>query len=573
MAVDPICQMKVAENSAIKFEHNGKAYYFCSEKCKQKFLAQDKKDGAGPAEIKLSPANVYSCPMHPEIEQDHPGICPKCGMTLVPKNVENAEKGEQKESRSLVRKFWIGLVFAVPVFILALQEMIPAVSFKEFIPPKFSGWLQLILATPVVFWSGGFFYVRAWKSVVTRSLNMFTLIAMGVSVAYFYSAIAVVFPRIFPESFRTDGKLGFYFEASVFITVLVILGQYLEASARAKTGQAIKALLGLAAKNAHRLKDGKEEEIPVDNIQKGDFLRIRPGEKVPLDGMITEGKSTIDESMISGEPTPVEKKEGDRVIGATVNQTGTFVMKTEKVGSETLLSQIIHMVSDAQRSRAPIQGLADKVSGYFVPVVILISLLTFIIWLIFGPKPTLAYALINAIAVLIIACPCALGLATPMSIMVGIGRGAQSGILVKNAEALEKAEKITHVLTDKTGTLTEGKPSVTANYLSTGIDEKYLLEISGSLEKSSEHPLARAVVDYAKEKGIELKNIQGFESITGGGVKGKLKGQEVFLGKDKFIEGIVGKLPDDLMKQASYLQEKAETAVWVGVDKKVIGIL
>ncbi|MBF0384358.1 MAG: heavy metal translocating P-type ATPase [Candidatus Omnitrophica bacterium] len=573
MAVDPVCKMQVSEQGSIKAEHDGQMFYFCSEHCRQKFLVQKNRGGASSPEKRPSSGPVYTCPMHPEVEQDHPGDCPKCGMTLESQNVDNAEEEEQKESRSLARKFWIGLVFAVPVFILALQEMIPAFSFKGLISSKFSGWLQFILATPVVFWAGGFFYTRAWKSIVNRSLNMFTLIAMGVSVAYFYSAIALVFPQIFPESFRMGGELGLYFEAAVFITVLVIFGQYLEARARAKTGQAIKALLGLAAKNAHRLKDGKEEEIPVDDIQKGDFLRVRPGEKVPLDGVITEGKSTIDESMISGEPTPVEKKAGDRVIGATVNQTGAFVMKTEKIGSETLLSQIIHMVSDAQRSRAPIQGLVDKVAGYFVPVVILVSLITFIVWLIWGPKPALAYALVNAISVLIIACPCALGLATPMSIMVGVGRGAKAGILVKNAEALEKAEKITYVLTDKTGTLTEGKPRVTANYLSAGIDEKYLFEIAGSLEKSSEHPLARAVVDYAKEKGINLKDIQGFESVTGGGVKGKLKGQDVFLGKDKFIEGLTGKLPDDLMKQATDFQEKAQTVVWVGVDKKVIGIL
>ena len=518
-------------------------------------------------------AIIYTCPMHPEIEQDHPGDCPKCGMHLELKDAGMENEGEAKEIRALAHKLWIGLALTVPVLFLALSEMFPVINFNGVIPPKVSAWIQFVLATPVVFWAGGFFYTKAWRSIINRSLNMFTLIAMGVGAAYLYSAIAVLFPQVFPDEIKMDGKLGLYFEAATVITVLVILGQYLEAKARTQTGQAIKALLGLAAKNAHRINGDKEEDAPVNEIKKGDLLRVRPGEKIPLDGIITNGKSTIDESMISGEPVPVEKKEGDRVIGATVNQTGTFVMRTEKIGAETLLSQIVHMVGEAQRSRAPIQGLADKVSGYFVPVVMGVAVVTFIIWANWGAEPRLAYALVNAIAVLIIACPCALGLATPMSIMVGVGRGAQSGILVKNAEALEKAEKITHVLTDKTGTLTEGKPRVTAMSFAAGIEEKFFLEISGSLEKSSEHPLARAVLDYAKEKGIGLKDVQDFESVTGGGVKGKLNGQEVLLGKDKFIEGIIGKLPDDLLKQASDLQEKAQTVVWVGMDKRVVGIL
>lgn len=402
---------------------------------------------------------------------------------------------------------------------------------------------------------------------------MFTLIAIGVGAAYFYSAAAVLFPHIFPETLKMEGKLGLYFEAGVVITVLVILGQYLEARARAQTGQAIKALLGLAAKKAHRVTDSGEEEVDVDHVQKGDLLRVRPGEKVPLDGVITDGKSTIDESMISGEPVPVEKNQGDKVIGATVNQTGTFVMRTEKVGSETLLSQIVHMVAEAQRSRAPIQGMADKVAGIFVPVVILIAVVTFIIWSLWGPQPAMAYALVNAIAVLIIACPCALGLATPMSIMVGVGRGAQSGILIKNAEAIEKTEKITHVLTDKTGTLTEGKPKVTVLELADGIEVEHLLSVAGSLEKSSEHPLARAVLDYAKEKQIEIKDVQNFDSVTGGGVKGRLEGQEVYLGKYKFIAEITQDVPQVLQEKAAAMQEKAQTVVWVAQDKMILGIL
>jgi len=401
---------------------------------------------------------------------------------------------------------------------------------------------------------------------------MFTLIAMGVGAAYGFSAIAILFPNIFPQSLKRHGEIGLYFEAAAVITVLVLLGQLLESKARSRTGQAIKALLGLAAKVAHRIREGKEEDVAIDQIQKGDLLRVRPGEKVPLDGVITEGKSTIDESMISGEPVPVAKIEGDRVIGATVNQTGTFVMKTEKIGSETLLSQIVKMVADAQRSRAPIQKLADKVSGYFVPAVLGCAVIAFIIWSIFGPPPALAYAFISAISVLIIACPCALGLATPMSIMVGVGKGAQSGILIKNAEAIEKCEKVTHVLTDKTGTLTAGKPQVTATITANGWDEKTLLSIAASIEQSSEHPLARSVVDYAKEKNYELAFANDFQSVTGGGVKGKVNGKAVLLGKQKFIEDNGIALHEELKKRSGELQEKAETVIWVAVDGQTVGI-
>jgi Cu+-exporting ATPase len=613
MKKDPVCGMEVDEQKALKAEKDGKEYFFCSSHCRDKFLTEDEghktksgchgqpprtlpagryvcpmhpevvsdKPGDCPkCGMALEPAvppaatgkTIYTCPMHPEIERDHPGDCPKCGMTLEPKNASLEEGIEQKEIKTLGRKLRAGLALGLPVVFLAVEEMIPALKF-EFITHGFSVWAQLILSTPVIFWAGGFFFTRAWKSMVNRSPNMFTLIAMGVGAAYSYSAAAVLFPQIFPESLKMEGRPGLYFEAGVVITVLVILGQYLEARARAQTGQAIKSLLGLAAKNAHRVIDGKEEDVPVEEIKKGDFLRVRPGEKVPLDGIITEGKSTIDESMISGEPVPVEKTEKDKVIGATVNQTGTFVMRTEKVGSETLLSQIIHMVSEAQRSRAPIQGMADRVAGVFVPVVISVAVATFIIWSVWGPAPAFAYALVNAMAVLIIACPCALGLATPMSIMVGIGRGAQAGILIKNAEAIEKTEKITHVLTDKTGTLTEGKPRVTSVETAGGVEERELLLIAGSLEQSSEHPLARAVGDFVKERNVAPEEIGDFNSVTGGGVKGMLKGKSVTLGKQKFIAGMVENLPADLQQKAAALQEKAETVVWVAREKKVMGIL
>ncbi|MFH1507969.1 MAG: HAD-IC family P-type ATPase, partial [Candidatus Omnitrophota bacterium] len=402
---DPICKMEVNITKAIKLTQAGVNFYFCSENCRQKFFKQSS------VEISATFGNkaIYTCPMHPEIEQDKPGDCPKCGMHLEPKAASAGEE-DNKEARMLARKFWIGLILTIPVLFLALGEMILAFSLKAFVPSNLSRWLQFIFATPVVLWAGDIFFVKAWKSVLNKSLNMFTLIAMGVGAAYGFSAIAILFPNIFPESLKIHGEIGLYFEAAAVITVLVLLGQLLEAKARNRTGQAIKALLGLAAKVAHRIRDGKEEDVVVDQIQKGDLLRVRPGEKVPLDGIIIEGKSTIDESMISGEPVPVAKIEGDRVIGATVNQIGAFVMRTEKIGSETLLSQIVKMVADAQRSQAPIQKLADQVSGYFVPAVLGCAVVAFIIWSIFGPVPALAYALVSAISVLIIACPCALGL-------------------------------------------------------------------------------------------------------------------------------------------------------------------
>ena len=512
-------------------------------------------------------ATVYTCPMHPEIEQDHPGDCPKCGMPLEPKTGA-AENGEDAEVRSLSRKFWIALVLTIPVFLLAMGHMIPGL--ESMVPKRISKWVEFVLTTPVVFWAGGMFFSRAWKSVVNRSLNMFTLIAVGVGAAYAFSVVAVLAPGIFPESFRQHGEVGLYFEAAAVITTLVLLGQMLEAKARSRTGAAIQALLGLAAKTAHRVRDGKEEDVPVDEVRKGDVLRVRPGEKIPIDGVITEGKSNIDESMITGEPVPVGKNEGDSVIGATVNQTGSFLMRAEKIGSETLLSQIVHMVAEAQRSRAPIQKLADTVSGWFVPVVIGASIVTFIVWAIFGPVPAMAYALVNAVAVLIIACPCALGLATPMSIMVGVGRVAQSGILVKNAEAIETTEKVTHLVTDKTGTLTAGKPRVVD---SESEDPARMLQLAGSLEHSSEHPLARAIVDAAKEENLKLLDAEDFESTTAGGVTGRLEGKIVRVGKAAFLSDASISIPDGLRQKAETWQKQARTVVWVAIEDQVAGIL
>ncbi len=569
MFIDPVCGMNVEENRSIKLWQDSEAYYFCSETCREKFVSGQKTN---PHPSDTSEKVVYTCPMHTEIEQYYPGDCPKCGMSLEPKHASSEEEEGSREIRSLSLKFWIGLILTLPVFIIAMGDLLPFNEISSF-SPKAMQWLQLVLTTPVVFFAGGIFFKRAWKSIINRSLNMFTLIATGVGVAYFYSAVAVLVPNIFPEAIKQNGALRLYFESAAVITVLVLLGQLLEAKARAKTGKAIKALLGLAAKMAHHIIDGQEKEVHIDDIQKGDLLRVRPGEKVPLDGIIVEGKSTIDESMISGEPIAVEKTKGDYVIGATVNQTGTFVLKTQKIGSETLLSQIINMVSEAQRSRAPIQGLANKVASYFVPIVIAISVITFLIWMAIGPYPALAYALVNAIAVLIIACPCALGLATPMSIMVGVGRGTQAGILIKNAEAIERTEKITHLLTDKTGTLTAGKPQVTATIPAQNLDNTSLLKITASLEQSSEHPLARAVVDYAEEQGIKLEHVEDFESVTGGGIKGKVNGRLILVGKQKFVEGYGIVLPEDLKEKASELQGKAQTVMWVALDQKVAGIL
>jgi len=425
----------------------------------------------------------------------------------------------------------------------------------------------------VVLWAGGFFFTRAWRSIVNRSLNMFTLIAVGVGAAYFYSVIAVVAPGMFPSSFLRDGEVDLYFEAAAVITTLVLLGQLLEAKARSRTGQAIKALLGLAAKTAHRVRDGREEEIPAEEIQKGDLLRVRPGEKVPIDGVITQGKSNIDESMVTGEPMPVSKGPGEKVVGATVNQSGSFLMRAERIGSETLLAQIVQMVADAQRSQAPIQKLADTVSGYFVPAVIGIAVITFVVWSIVGPAPQMAYALVNAVSVLIIACPCALGLATPMSIMVGVGRAAQAGVLIKNAEAIEIAEKITHVVTDKTGTLTAGRPEVVSRIVASGVNERDLLQIAASVECQSEHPLARAIVNAAKKDGIELLGVTNFQSTTGGGVSAKINGDSVFVGKQKFLSESSITMLEDLKKEAQRFQESAQTTVWVAVNAHAIGVL
>ncbi len=593
MAKDPICGMEVEEADALKVERDGQTYFFCSDHCRVKFLGQPKagvtgsepgccghgtdakhaRHPAGAAAVSATTVGKYTCPMHPEVEQEGSGDCPKCGMPLEPKTGAGEGAEEDGEIGSLTRKFWIALVLALPVFVLAMAHMVPGLHLEALIPKSVSKWVEFALATPVVLWAGGIFFARGWRSIVNRSLNMFTLIAVGVGAAYLYSAVAVLAPDIFPPSFRQHGEVGLYFEAAAVITVLVLLGQLLEARARSRTGQAIKALLGLAAKTAHRVVDGTETDVPVEEVQKGDALRVRPGEKIPIDGVITDGRSNVDESMITGEPMPVEKRDGDKVIGATVNQTGTFLMRAEKVGSETLLSQIVHMVAEAQRSRAPIQKLADTVAGWFVPIVIGVAVVTFIVWATFGPAPAMAFALVNAVSVLIIACPCALGLATPMSIMVGVGRAARSGILVKNAEAIEITEKVTHLVTDKTGTLTAGKPRVANRKAASGTDGKVLLQIAASIEHSSEHPLARAIVDAAKEQKLDLLAVKDFESTTAGGVTGIVGGKTVRVGKEMFLAEAGVSIPDDLKREAQAWQEKAQTVVWIAEGDKAAGIL
>ena len=514
---------------------------------------------------------IYTCPMHPQIEQDHPGNCPICGMALEPKNVSAGGDEDNGELRDMTRRFWIGAALSLPVFIVAMAHLFPGAP--HWVQGDLSRWGQFILSTPVVLWCGFPFFQRGWQSIPNRALNMFTLIAIGVGAAYFYSAIVMLWPHIFPPSFAAHGKIGIYFEASAIITVLVLLGQVLELRARSRTGSAIRALLGLAPNTARLIRDGEERDVPIDQVQKGDKLRVRPGEKVPVDGRVIDGRTNIDEAMITGEPMPVEKATGDRVTAGTVNQTGSIVIEAERVGSETMLSQIVEMVAQAQRSRAPIQGLADKVAGWFVPAVIAIAVLTFVVWWLAGPEPRLAHGIVNAVAVLIIACPCALGLATPMSVMVGVGRGAQAGVLIKKAEAIELMEKVQTLVVDKTGTLTEGRPAVTAVLPADWISPGDLLTLAASVETNSEHPLAAAIVEGAKKRGVDPPAVADFESTSGGGVIGRVIGRRVMLGKPKFLRAQgIGDL-DGIESRAAELQAQGNGVIFVAVDGRAAGII
>ena len=515
----------------------------------------------------------FTCPMHPEIIEDEPGDCPICGMALEPV-VVTADDEDNSELTGMARRFRVSLVFTVPIFFIAMSDLLPGQAVRTFLPAAIRPWIELLLASPVVLWGAWPFFVRGWRSIVTRNLNMFTLIALGVAVAYGYSVVAVLFPGLFPAAFRdADGHVAVYFEAAAVIVTLVLLGQVLELRARSRTGAAIKALLGLTPKTARRVTaSGEEEDVPIEAIQPGDRLRIRPGEKVPVDGRVIEGHSSVDESMVTGEPLPVEKRANDQVVGGTVNGTGSLVIQAEKVGADTLLSRIVQMVADAQRSRAPIQKLADSVAGYFVPAVIVTSVFTFVVWAIWGPDPSMAYALINAIAVLIIACPCALGLATPISIMVATGRGASMGVLFRNAEAVELLRDVDTLVVDKTGTLTVGKPEVVAVLCADQWDEASVVRLAASLERGSEHPLSAAIVNHAENEGIELTGAQNFESITGKGVTGIVDGRESAIGnaallRDRNID------PGQLAQRADEHRARGETAMFVVVEETVAGVI
>jgi P-type Cu+ transporter len=636
MTKDPICGMTVDEAMALRAERDGKTFYFCSAHCRNQFLAEaqpanlaessccgGKAESApvhgdccsGHEHVAVTPSAaaeyfcpmcpgvesdkpgdcpkcgmalernptwvapaagkvIYTCPMHPEVQQDHPGNCPKCGMTLVLKTpTASPDKAESAELHDMTKRFRIGAALTLPVFVLAMAHLIPALARQSWVDSHASRWMQFALTTPVVWWAGWTFFRRGWRSVVARHLNMFTLIAIGVGAAFVSSAVAMLMPDLFPLTMQHEGKVAIYFEAAAVIVVLVLLGQVLELRARSRTGSAIKALLNLAPPTARQVGPGGDREVPLDQVKVGDWLRVVPGDKVPVDGAVIEGRSSVEESMITGEPLPVEKTVGDKVTGGTVNGPGSFVMRAERVGSDTLLGQIVNMVAEAQRSRAPIQGLADKVAGIFVPVVLGVSVLTFVLWMWLGPEPKLAHAIVNAVAVLIIACPCALGLATPMSIMVGVGRGAQEGVLVKNAEALERLEKVNTLVVDKTGTLTEGKPKLMDVLPTNGFDAKEFLRLAASLEQNSEHPLAAAVVQGAKEQGIVFEVVKDFRSVTAGGVLGAIAGRMVMIGKPGFLrnEKVTGLEP--LEASAVKLQEEGKTAMFVAIDGKPAGIL
>jgi P-type Cu+ transporter len=615
--IDPVCGMTVVpEKAAGSYDHHGKTYHFCSTHCLHKFKADPEaflqaqtqlttapphaetgvkyicpmdaevvsdKPGACPkCGMALEPAMPaapltkveYTCPMHPEIIREEPGNCPICGMALESRTVM-LEDQPNAELTDMTRRFWWSVALSLPVLLLAMSEMIPGQPVQHALSPKLVNWLQFALSTPVVLWGGWPFFQRGWASIINRSPNMFTLIAIGTGAAYLFSIVALLVPGIFPASFRGHGgEVAVYFEAAAVITTLVLLGQVLELRARSRTSSAIRMLLGLAPKNARIVRPGgSEEDISLDQVQPGNLLRVRPGEKIPVDGIVTEGTSSVDESMVTGEPIPVEKTTGSQVTGGTVNGTGGFVMQAERVGSDTLLAQIVRMVGEAQRSRAPIQRLADLVSAWFVPLVVLVAILTFIVWAVVGPEPRFVYALVNAVAVLIIACPCALGLATPMSIMVGTGRGAIAGVLIKNAEALEAMEKVDTLVIDKTGTLTEGRPKLVSILPQASFSEAQLLSLAASLERSSEHPLAAAILAAALERQIESVEITDFQSVTGKGVNGKINGKSLALGNRKLMDDLVINIDAALDAQADQLRQQGQTVMFLAVANRLAGLL
>lgn len=622
LVTDPVCGMKVdPAKSAHRTEYKGQSYSFCCKGCLDKFEADPERylgekpeaccghEHAAPAPARagriytcpmhpevrqegpgscpkcgmaLEPAEPleaeerveYTCPMHPEILQDKPGDCPLCGMALEPRTVTVEAVEDDTELRDMTRRFWFSAVLTAPLVVVAMGHMIPGWPLAGLISPGVQPWLEFVLATPVVLWGGWPLLVRGWRSLVTRYLNMFTLIGLGIATAWVYSVVATFAPGVFPDAFRDEeGHVAVYYEAAAMITTLVLLGQVMELRARRRTSGAIRALLDLAPPTARVVRaDGREEDVPLAAVREGDRLRVRPGEKVPVDGVVEEGSSAVDESMITGESMPVEKQSGDRVIGATVNTTGTFVMEAQRVGRDTLLSQIVRMVGEAQRSRAPIQRLADLVAAYFVQIVLVVAVITFVVWAIWGPPPAMAYALVNAVAVLIIACPCALGLATPMSIMVGTGEGARAGVLIRDAEALETLEKVDTLVVDKTGTLTEGKPKLVAVESTDGTETDTMLRLAAALERGSEHPLAAAIVDGARDRGVEPPAAEEFASITGKGVRGQAEGRSVALGNRALMEE-VGVDPAPLADRAEQLRGEGQTVVFVAVDGRAVGLL
>ena len=577
--VDPVCGMTIDPARAVgTSQYRGETIYFCSPRCKEKFDANPAAfmgEAAKPQEPEsphvTATKTEWTCPMHPEIVRDAPGNCPICGMALEPRAVQLDE--ENPELRDMTRRFWISTALTVPLVLFAMLRHVPGVAVIPHTLMPWASWIELALAVPVVLWGGWPFFVRAWSSLVFRHLNMFTLIGLGVAVAFVYSLIATMAPSLFPPSFRDSmGQVGVYYEAAAAIVTLVLLGQVMELRARSRTGAAIRALLGLAPKTARRASpDGSEQDVALDEVRAGDILRIRPGEKVPVDGVVTEGTTSIDESMVTGEPIAVEKKPGDAVIGATVNTTGSVLMRAERVGSDTLLAQIVNMVAQAQRSRAPIQKLADRVSAWFVPTVIAVALLTFVVWAIAGPQPRLVFAIVNAVAVLIIACPCALGLATPMSIMVAAGKGATAGVLFRNAEAIEVLRSVDTLVVDKTGTLTLGKPEL-ASVVATGVDENELLRLAASVERASEHPLAAAIVEGAKSRGVTVRAASEFASVTGKGVRGVVDGKQVALGNRALLEELSVDA-HELVERAETLRVEGQTVMFVVIDGKPAGLV
>jgi len=624
-AIDPVCGMTVNQSSAAgAFEHNGETYYFCSTHCLGKFRESPERflnqtAAAMPAQavsiqrVKSGPdsteATPYTCPMHPEVRQNNPGSCPKCGMALEPVTVTaprekieytcpmhpqiirdapgscpicgmaleprtiTLDEEENHELADMRRRLWLSAVLSVPVFAIGMNDLIPGAPLGRLASMTVWSWIQLALATPVVLWGGWPFFVRGWQSIINRSPNMFTLIGLGVTVAYVYSVVATVFPGIFPHSFRAhDGTVPVYFEAAAVITTLVLLGQVLELRARGRTSSALKQLLGLAPRTARVVRDGQEMDVPITNVQVGDILRVRPGEKVPVDGVVVEGHSSVDESMVTGEPIPAEKATGDRVTGGTVNATGTLLLRAERVGSDTLLAQIVRMVGEAQRTRAPIQRLADRIAAYFVPAVVVVAALAFVAWSVWGPPPRLAFALVSAVAVLIIACPCALGLATPMAIMVGTGRGASAGVLIKNAEALERLESVNTLVVDKTGTLTEGKPKLASVLVMGGHTEDDVLRWAAALEQGSEHPLAAAILAAAKERSLTLPPADGFRATPGKGIEGRINGARVALGNIAMMAE--ASVPfEQSAADADRLRRDGQTVMFLAVDGTPAGVL